>query len=1334
MARFSIYSKDGNIVKHSGEPKYSGSYLNVPFVEFNVESPSLIDWEIGDYVDYYRTGFRYRLYSLPEPKKQARANSYGAAFVYSNVKFYEATKELEIALFRDLVPDDNKIHFSTRPDVSTYENVYGIAGRIQECMDDMFPGKWRIEVYETEDADLKALFEETKEFSVSNGTCLDALSQIYESWKNVGWVHTYDSATDIDVITIGATSIRTEQNTTDAFSYGMGNGLTSIRKASANEGEFATRLYVYGSERNIQTRHYNQFDIVDKDSVNIVNLMIPLDKWGTTDGLPDAKKAYLQADDETVAKYGLIPRVVYFDGNGNDDIYPSIQGLTMSDVRQAMIESGNSASQYLPQDLNLRIDVIGSTNYDQFDDGTKEDYESNPTFWVGIRNLGFDIVEQGKLTEEGYATISMKSGMCAGREFKVKKLDGPIYGDQAYGRYAYVLEKVWDDSIGMAFPNKVYDIKQGDEFVLLDIPMPDYYIDLAQKRLYEAGEKMLADYTRVSAFYEPGINPIKIKLGGKIIRQGMYMKVYDEDIIDTPDHTDYVLIDTLTIDEKAELPSYKVTLREQKRSARTFGTLEDMIEDVKESTKEDIRKERAYTERRFRAAQETAKMLEDAFAEYSSGIRPAFVNTMQLLVGNEALQFKFTPSVNTLTEMPCPLSYDSSTRQMTASSSALVHLTMGIETISSVKSQDVSSYKRWSIPSYGSEILEDAEARYVYVEAPKNGSSATYALSKTSIEMDATDSENYYFLVGILNSEYAGEREFVTLYGFTEVLPGQITTDVIRSADGKTYFDLVNGKIGGNITFITSEGYTESLADFADYQNGLNQQVQDQIDGVVENWSAKGKPTILNYPASEWDSDAQKIMHLNDTYVNIEEYVDDEQTPDAGKAWRWCQCGEDIEVHSLSINFPYNTSEETYVGQIPIKDYGSIKIYRSGQLITFIKNFSYDTRMSVDSGPPATIYVNSKTGEVHITDMGNYLAGSITIYFNIGVTLANNNQGMILSLHWHPIADSDAVKALQKVADIEYLTKTFGKGETNISGGVVMTNMVAVKDSGSKEIEAFLNGSNFAEDAEHKKLILAAGIPDGLSNLDERAKEASTRIYEDGTIDTQKLNAKSGKISVFEINESWLKSKGENHDTRISSAFIGTSAQDYEAGGVYNTEAHMQAYPSALAATMGHSVIYSSIDYQPEDSDSEAKAVAVYASAKGANTAKQTSMYSEFGGSYAFYSPYGMFAGLRPKCVVLRDGQSYWCNALDHTLISFSEVEYTNRIYLPQNPQDGQVIKIWKTNTHTLYIQTSDTRNIVRMRVGTQSSWGIDSAFFGTIDLIYHSTIGAWLMLIHETY
>ena len=532
----------------------------------------------------------------------------------------------------------------------------------------------------------------------------------------------------------------------------------------------------------------------------------------------------------------------------------------------------------------------------------------------------------------------MKSGACAGREFKVKA-NRVIKDGQSL-----TIERTWDESLGMGFPNSFYPVKKGDQFVLLDIPMPDYYIALAQKRLLEAGEKLLSDYTRVSPLYEPSVDSFKVKKGAKILQEGMYMQVYDKDIIDTEDNRDYILIDSLSIDEKGDLPTYKVTLREQKRSGRTFGTLEGMIEDAKKSTDDEIKRQRIYTDRRFRSAQETISMLQEAFDGYTEGINPVTIETMSLLVGNEALQFKFTATRDSLSAVPCPLSYNNDTKQLSSVPASLIHLTLGIDAITT-QSMPAGSYMSWDLPEWYSAQLDDPSKRYyVYAKVSVTaGGEATYLLSETAIDMSEVEGY-YHLLIGIINSEYVGARDFVTVYGFTEVLPGQITTDIIRDADSNLIIDLLNAtitakngaKIIGDVEFGTNSTGLSNLSEWQSLESEVGslgvsvQKVQDQVDGVVENWNGEGTPTLTNEPVVNWKTDAEKIAHINDTYINIEEYVDDETTPTAGQAWRWCQCTD-----------------------------------------------------------------NSITDFVEVTD----------------------KDGNTLKLHWHPIADSDAVRALKEAAE-----------------------------------------------------------------------------------------------------------------------------------------------------------------------------------------------------------------------------------------------------------------------------------------------------------------------------
>lgn len=786
MAKFRIISKDGTTIRYEGCPRYSGSYMGVPALDFSeITSPVPIAWEIGDYVDY-RNG-RYYLYSLPEPKKQARRGEYGAAFVYSGVQFHSPVKDFEIALFRDIVTEDNKIHFSTMPEVNTYEDVFGIARRIQACMDDIFPGKWRIDVYDGYDNDLDTLLSEVKEFSLSGGTCLDALSLIYDLWTNVGWVYTTDRGKP--VIIIGRANVRDEGNTTLPFSYGKGNGLTAIKRASANKEEFATRLYVYGSDRNLPPRYYNSKDIKDAESVNIPNLMLPIDTWGTTDGLPDPRLAYLEADEDIIRKYGLIPRVIRFDGTEREEIYPSIEGLTEARVRQAMIDAGYSG-KYLPGDNDTRIDevvdaFIPDHGYIADADGTALDVEQ--TFTLEISNIGFDINEQAALANEKSAIISMKSGMCAGREFPVKeaKWDG--------GTWVLTMERQLDESLNMLFPNFDYIVKAGDRFVILDIAMPDYYVTLAQERMLGEGMKTLADYTRTSAFYEPQIDAKTMYEKGIVIREGMYMKVVDEDVVETDSKEDYVIIDSLSIDEKTEIPTYNVTLREQKRAARGLAALEDMVEDAKEGSSKEVEEVKKMTQRRFASALDTISMLQGAMANFTEGINPVAVQTMAMLVGDESLQFKFTSAAGTTT-LKLPVTYDAGARILKISRSyRLWHMTLGIDSVTAPSGRSDDDYLKWTMPAWQSDVLADgSKGYYLYAKVPKNGTSGNYLLSESTKAMES-ETGYYHLLVGILNREYDGTREFVSLYGFTEVLPGQITTDVIRSADGNSVLDLVSG-------------------------------------------------------------------------------------------------------------------------------------------------------------------------------------------------------------------------------------------------------------------------------------------------------------------------------------------------------------------------------------------------------------------------------------------------------------------------------------------------------------------------------------------------------------
>ena len=705
MARFNIMSKDGQSVRFKGAPKYNGIFGKPSYLEFaEIASPTPIAWEVGDYVDYTRTGLRYKLYSIPQVAKSATNGKAGDAFVYKNVQFFCATKDLEIALFRDLVEYDNTIHFSSIPNVDTYEDVYGIASRIQANMDDFAPGAWNIQVFTTTDADVLTELRTVRQFSVSDGTCLDALNQIYNLWHGIGWIYSYES--DTHTITIGRPNVQNAGNTTSEFSYGNGNGLKVISRAVSSKNEMATRVYAYGSDRNMPTRYYNNLSpgIKDAESVYIPHLMLPLTDWGTTSSKKDARLAYLQNSD-AVAAYGLIPKVLRFDGsNGLEDIYPSIEGMTVGSVADqdfpstgwnssdridevysaenpsddgqytessekikqsvtrditdpnktyatvagqeavtiandsALFTTSSSMSAgkyvinmgelggsivatdgdfaevpkgfleiYIGSNLETSKEIKVVAGYTRIENEylfsvpnatfTTEhsgivkafirfeakipksasvmsiaynlgattatinvEYSIASTFVISVPQLGFDLNTVGTSTD-GLATISMTSGKCAGRDFVVKKAE---YNTTTH-TWDLTCQRQDDTSLMLYFPNSVYTIENGDRFVLLDIQMPSKFVTAAMTRLHNAASIALSRLCKPRMVYTPEVDSKEVYMSEIPLMEGLYMPVYDTDLISVTGNTEWVLIDSVTIAENDDaIPIWSVTLRDEK--------------------------------------------------------------------------------------------------------------------------------------------------------------------------------------------------------------------------------------------------------------------------------------------------------------------------------------------------------------------------------------------------------------------------------------------------------------------------------------------------------------------------------------------------------------------------------------------------------------------------------------------------------------------------------------------------------------------------------------------------------------------------------------------------
>ena len=491
---------------------------------------------------------------------------------------------------------------------------------------------------------------------------------------------------------------------------------------------------------------------------------------------------------------------------------------------------------------------------------------------VNKKNNFFDFVDKDIPEELNFEdcliagesmTVIFQTGMLTGKEFEVKYIHEAKDKKEAR-RFEIVPQEI--DGITMPEP-EVWRPKVGDTYAVFGMQLPKAYIcnDSTQTgaswEAFKEAAKYLYEHEDKAFIFTGTLDGIWAKkrwleIGGKIVLGG-YVDFYD-----TQFHPEGSLIRMIGIKRYINNPySPEIELSNEPVSTSVSSDL-NKIETNKVEV--DIKHKDAlqFTKRRFRDAKETMSMLEDALLNFSGSVNPITVSTMQLLVGDESLQFHFVNSKTNPVQVSHNITYNASTRILNAPAGILQHLTLGISSLSS--SHKADEYKYWDMAEYNSPALIDPEKKYyLYAKVGKENQTGTFLLSETAIKMEQITGY-YHLLTGVLNSEYEGSRSFVQLYGFTEILPGRVTTERILSPDGDTYFDLVKSEIGGNIQIKAGSSGLENLSeweaahqeikdaakaakDAADSVEGLHNYVDGAFaDGLIDETEAKAIEKYIN--------------------------------------------------------------------------------------------------------------------------------------------------------------------------------------------------------------------------------------------------------------------------------------------------------------------------------------------------------------------------------------------------------------------------------------------------------------------------------------------------------
>ena len=522
---WSVYDKTGTIKRCVVEGlSYNGTFMGESYVSFNFNSPFPVSFEVGDYLEY--RGERFVLNYTPSAVKNSNSMETGNAFEYRDVKMNSIADELTRCDFLDVVLADNHVHFTSLSKFSFYAaTVKDLADRIQANLNRLYNGDEAWTVTVEEDVAVK-----DKSLSVDNINCWEALSLVNSDFD----ANFVISGRTIRIGTAGI-SVGT------VFGYGKGNGLINIEQSTNNDSLIVTRLRAYGSTRNIPYRYYNNL----KDSNGTP--LIPESMYVNTLMLPgfaeNGGDAYV--DSPNITRIGIREKSVYFDGSGGlPEIYPSIEGMTAEELKAAGINVNATG----------RIDEIVSAEQMTDDGIVPEDKEEldKKTFTITLKDIGFNPVDKKHLTTET-PFISMKTGMCGGREFEITGCE------EKGNNYILTCNREMDSSINKAFPNNPYQVSAGDQFVFIGIAMDDIYIKAAEQRLLTAAKDYLSNNDKSKYTYLPKIDKVFMARHPEIassLKEGNILDFKDTDLgIDVS-----VIIQSLVIKEGGPVPEYEITL------------------------------------------------------------------------------------------------------------------------------------------------------------------------------------------------------------------------------------------------------------------------------------------------------------------------------------------------------------------------------------------------------------------------------------------------------------------------------------------------------------------------------------------------------------------------------------------------------------------------------------------------------------------------------------------------------------------------------------------------------------------------------------------------------
>lgn len=637
--------------------------------------------------------------------------------------------------------------------------------------------------------------------SYNFNTCLEALDSM---------ASTFETEWEIVGKTIHLKRVEYFKDDPLPLSYGKGNGFVSgVGRTNTTDEESGLELvYAIGGTRNVYPEQNNggQADSVKGTDTELILPRSQDYEYGGKTYRTDEKGYYVFERGKAFSthKEGALDC---------SDIYPSRVG-TISSV--------------------IAVDE-GQNLYDFIDDSIPDDLD-----------YGECLIEGEKMT------VIFQDGMLAGKEF-----------DANYTHSTRRFEIVPQDVDGVRMPNETFKPVAGGKYAVFNVKLPKSYVcDNAAKSgaswdMFRKAAEYLHDHSDYFFTFSGTLDKIWAKknwesIKGKLILGGT---VRFSDTQFQPQGIDIRITGIKQYINNPEAPELEISNASNvgQSFASQIGGLENMPVTVSEGDSANKR----FTKRTFRDVKETIQALNDALeafmGEFTEGISPITINTMQLLVGSEQCQFDFVDGSGN------PIEHDEHFNEGARTfycASGRVRFQRGNDL-----QAEEAAWQYRDLPAYTSGTLDGTKSCYVYARCRK-GTAGSSVFAATTEPLSYEDGVYYNLLVGILDKEQFGSRSWCPLYGFTEISPGRIRVNKIISTDGNTCFDLYNNEIRGRIKFL--DGLISGLIGVAPLGSGSSQ-INAGLNGegntadTVRIWAGK--------PAAQKESAPFRVQQDGTVYL-----------------------------------------------------------------------------------------------------------------------------------------------------------------------------------------------------------------------------------------------------------------------------------------------------------------------------------------------------------------------------------------------------------------------------------------------------------------------------------